>query len=278
MRKERTKMIELLFTLDDGYVEPLKVALLSIYLNNQEDSFRIWLIHQSLSKQTIQKINHMCDQFNFEFNAIKIEGSQWGNAPTEKRYPKEMYFRLLAGDYLPAFLKKVLYIDPDTLIINTLRPLWEKDLEGKMLAAASHVGLVDVTTPLNKLRLDLDHPYYNSGVLLIDLELARHNIHWQDISDILDKYGKFALLPDQDVLNYLYGDDILWIPEEYWNYDARFYHSYYARSKGEYDIHWVMKNTSILHFCGQPKPWNEKHSNRFTPLYLTYQNMLRFYN
>ena len=47
------------------------------------------------------------------------------------------------------------------------------------------------------------------------------------------------------------------------------------RSRGVQDIHWVMANTAILHFNGKPKPWTEKHDNRFTALYLNYQNLLQ---
>lgn len=48
-----------------------------------------------------------------------------------KQYPKEMYYRLLAAQILPAELDKVLYLDPDILVINSLRPLWELGLEGQ---------------------------------------------------------------------------------------------------------------------------------------------------
>ena len=42
--------IDLLFTLDEGYLVPLKVALLSIHDNNPRQDFRVWLVHERISE------------------------------------------------------------------------------------------------------------------------------------------------------------------------------------------------------------------------------------
>lgn len=269
-----TNQIELLFTLDEGYLKPLKVALFSIQLNNPKQAFRVWLVHERISATSLANIQAFCDHLGFAFCPIKVDGSQWESAPTVARYPKEMYFRLLAGEILPKELTKVLYLDPDILVINSLQELWETDVTDYLLAACTHAGLLDLATPLNKVRLDLDHVYYNSGVMLLNLEQARAKIKWEDISQVIEKHAAYLVLPDQDILNYLYGKYALLVDEEKWNYDARMYAKYLARSLNKRDIHWVMKHTAILHFCGKPKPWSKKHDNRFTPLYLSYQNMV----
>ena len=263
--------IELLFTLDEGYLAPLKVALLSIYDNHPRQSLRIWLVHERISTESIASLQTFCDYLGFELQVIKVDGSNWASAPTVARYPKEMYFRLVAGEILPKEVTKVLYLDPDILVINSLSDLWKLELEQHLLAAATHTGLLDVATPINKVRLDLDHEYYNSGVMLLNLTQARQKVQWADISRVIEKYAHFLVLPDQDILNYLYGKYALTIPEERWNYDARMYGKYFTRSLSKHDLHWVMANTSILHFCGKPKPWDKKHDNRFTALYLSYQ-------
>lgn len=268
------QQIELLFTIDEGYLKPLKVALLSIRQSNLNQAIRVWLIHESISKQSIDQVRQLTDHLNLQFESVKIDGSQWDSAKTDDRYPKEMYFRLLAGEILPNDIKKVLYLDPDILVINPLIDLWRTDLEGQMLAAATHVGLTDVSTRLNKVRLDLDHVYFNSGVLIIDLDQARKKIHWSDIQEVIVKYNSLLILPDQDILNRLYGKYTKEIPEEIWNYDNRKYMRYLTKSLAQHDVHWVMDNTSIIHYCGGPKPWDDKHDNRFTALYLNYQNQL----
>ena len=101
---------------------------------------------------------------------------------------------------------------------------------------------------MNRLRLKTDHDYYNSGVLLIDLKRCREQITPETLFQYVRTHENELLLPDQDVLNALYGKLVLPID------DARNYQTYLLRSGGARDLSWVMANTPILHFCGKAKP------------------------
>lgn len=267
--------IDLLFTLDEGYLEPMQVALTSIHTHHAKQPFRIWVIHETIREEKQTQLHAFVEKFGWQLQFLEVDGAIFEGAPTVERYPREMYFRLLAGQILPTSITKVLYLDPDILVINSLQPLWETSLEGYLLAAATHRRIIDLTTKFNQIRLDTDHDYYNSGVLLINLEKARELVSWSEIQQTIEKYNKLLMLPDQDVLNHLYGKYTLEVPEEIWNYDARLYTSYLARSLGEYNSHWIAQNTAILHFCGKPKPWDAKNDTRFTALYLDYQKLTR---
>lgn len=266
--------IEILVTVDENYLQPLKVMLYSMYQHHRKEKVRVWLIHEKISEKKLNPLRKLLTTFDWSFEPIKIEDDFFKEAPTVERYPKEMYFRLLCGNILPKSLKRVIYLDPDLLIINSLLPLWTMDLEGNLLGAATHTGVTNITTGINNIRLNTDHNYYNSGVMLIDLDKAREKIKIEDIQQTIEKYASYLLLPDQDVLNHLYGHYIKEIPDEIWNYDARKYLSYLTKSVGKYDLHWLMENTSILHFCGKPKPWQIKSDTKFTALYLDYAHRL----
>lgn len=273
MRKENVP-IDVLVTLNENYMEPLKVMLTSLHHNNLEENFRIWVIHESIGPKKMSDLKKLTDYFGWELHNEQITKNWLDKAPTIKRYPKEMYFRLLCGEILPQDVKKVIYLDPDILIINPINDLWEVDLEGNMIAAATHTGITNLTSEINKIRLGTDHEYFNSGVMLLDLEKTRANVNLEDILGVIEKHGAELLLPDQDVLNFLYGKHIKEVPEEIWNYDTRKAVSYYARSLSKHDLQWVISNTVILHFCGQPKPWNPNSDSRFTALYLHYMQLL----
>lgn len=263
--------IAILVTVDENYVSPLKTMLFSIYEHHKNQQVTIWLIHEAIPEKELEKLEKLLEQFNWQLETIKIDSDFFEEAPTVERYPKEMYFRLLCGEIMPPHVHKVLYLDPDILVINSLNKLWQLDLKDNLLAAATHTGVTNISTSINQIRLNTDHNYYNSGVMLINLDKAREVISLKEIHQTIEKYGNHLLLPDQDILNLLYGSLIKEIPEEVWNYDARKYKSYLAKSLGEYDTHWIMKETSILHFCGKPKPWQEKSDTRFTAIYLDYQ-------
>ena len=186
-----------------------------------------------------------------------------------------MYYRLLAAQLLPEGLHRVLYLDPDTLVINPLRQLWETDLGGNIFAAASHKGKTELVSGINQVRLGTESKYFNSGVLLIDLNAARAQVRPQDIFRYAEEKGKALLLPDQDILNALYGDRTLELDDTLWNYDARNYNTYLLRSGGVCDMDWVMRNTGILHFCGKSKPWRPGYVRRFGILYKHYIQLTR---
>ena len=172
-------------------------------------------------------------------------------------------------------MDRVLYLDPDILVLNPLRPLWETDLEGNLFAAAAHTGKTELANSVNRMRLNSGSDYYNSGVLLMDLAAARREIDPEEIFRYVAEHKKELLLPDQDLLNALYGRRILPLDDALWNYDARNYNNYRLRSAGAHDLPWVMEHTAILHFCGKAKPWKPGYVYRFGVLYHHYAQLAR---
>ena len=106
----------------------------------------------------------------------------------------------------PGGCKKIIYLDPDILIINPLRPLWETDLKGYLFAAAAHSGKTELVHSVNRVRLKTQHDYYNSGVLLMDLAAGRREIIPEQLFIYAKEHASELLLPDQDMLNtFLWG-------------------------------------------------------------------------
>ena len=172
-------------------------------------------------------------------------------------------------------MKRILYLDPDILVLNPLRPLWELELDGNLFAAAAHTGKTELANNVNRLRLGTRHDYYNSGVLLMDLEACRARVDPESLFHYVLEHGKEMLLPDQDLLNVLYGEQILPLADAVWNYDARNYNTYRMASSGLCDMDWVMRHTAVLHFCGKAKPWKPGYLYRFGVLYLHYAQITR---
>lgn len=267
--------IDLLTTLNENYLPQLQVMLTSLAMNNPNDTFALILLHSGISEEKLHSVKQQCDAYGYTFLPTVVDDVLFRKAPVTKQYPKEMYYRLLAPQLLPKEIKRVLYLDPDTLIINPLRPLWETDLQGNLFAAAAHTGKTELANNVNQLRLGTEQDYYNSGVLLMDLELGRKEIIPEQIFQYVEQHGKELILPDQDVLNAMYGDKILPLEDAVWNYDARNYSNYMLRSGGVYDMPWVMQHTAILHFCGKEKPWHPLYLHRFGILYQHYMQIAR---
>mgnify|MGYP001863407201 FL=1 len=267
--------MELLVTVDKNYIPPLQVMLTSLYMNNPGEKVELYLLHSRLQEKELEPLEKQCGRLGYKFFPVKIEDSWFSQAPVTKQYPREMYYRLLAPCFLPQKLHRILYLDPDILVINSLRPLWETDMKGRLFAAAAHTGKTNLANNINQVRLGTTHKYFNSGVLLINLDQGRKEILPEEIFQYAGEHAKELLLPDQDILNAVFGSRTLELDDYLWNYDARNYSTYLLRSGGVCDMDWVMGNTGILHFCGKTKPWQAGYIHRFGILYKHYMQINR---
>lgn len=267
--------ISVLVSLNRNYLPQLQVLLTSIHCNTPGKRIALYLLHKGMKPEDYEGVGRQCMAYGDSFHPILVDDGLFAQAPATRRYPPEMYYRLLAGQLLPREVDRVIYLDPDILVINPLTPLWELDLKGNLFAAAAHTGKTELANNVNRLRLGTDHDYYNSGVLLMDLARCRREIVPEEIFRYVSKHAKELLLPDQDILNVLYGRRILPLEDVVWNYDARNYNTYLLSSSGRWDLNWVMQHTAILHFCGKAKPWNKGYPYRFGLLYRHYAQVTR---
>ncbi len=267
------KKMDILFTADSNYVKYISVVLKSLAVNDSNYNCCVHLIHDDLNAEQEENFRKMCSNYGYTGHTYRINDQLLQQAPVNKHYSSAMYYRLLAVEILPETLKKVIYLDPDLLIINPLHPLWEMPMEEYAFLAASHTEDHEVIDNLNRVRLNTDTPYYNTGVLVMDLEKARNLIQKQDIYAYIEKNENIMFLPDQDIFNALYGNVTKAIPDEIWNYDARKYPQYYVSSKGLFDEKWIIQNTAILHFCGKHKPWNSEQHSWFHYIYWHYMQL-----
>ena len=265
--------MNILITLDENYFPRLRVLLTSLKMNDPGEHFDIYLLYSGLSERMLRAVERWCRAAGYEFHPIRMDGDLFENAPVSSRYPTEMYYRLLASRLLPQELNRIIYLDPDILVINPLRPLWETNMSGWLFGAAAHTGKTELANDVNRLRLGVEHDYYNSGVRLMDLELGREEISPEEIFRYVEEHRMELLLPDQDLLNAMFGERIFPLDDAVWNYDARNYNNYVMRSSGKYNVKWVMENTAILHFCGKAKPWKPGYIYRFGVLYQHYEQL-----
>jgi len=271
-------MMNILLTLDKNYLLPMRVLLTSLFVSNPGERFHLYIAGDGLEDADLP--HALCDRFDASITLLAVDDSLFAAAPTLRYYSRAMYYRLLAAQLLPQSIDRALYLDPDMLVIGPLRDLYDADMGDNLFAACIHRGLVDLSTPVNRVRLHTQaaEGYFNSGMLLMNLPQMRAHIVPPMIFDYVEKNAALLVLPDQDVLNALYADAILPLDERLYNYDARKYSEYLVASQGLCDMAWVAQNTRILHFCGRRKPWKKTVTGRFLALYRHYMALETLYN
>ena len=82
-------------------------------------------------------------------------------------YDISIMSRLFMGEMLPDCVKRVLYLDCDTVVLASLKKLWQTDLKGRLFGAVMEPTIYPAVKA--SIGLGKEDPYFNSGVLLIDL-------------------------------------------------------------------------------------------------------------
>ena len=68
-----------------------------------------------------------------------------------------------------------------------MKPLWQMDLQGNpFLPQLPIQGKTELANSLNRVRLGTERDYYNSGVLLMDLERCREEIRPQELFSFVE--------------------------------------------------------------------------------------------
>ncbi|MDD6568396.1 MAG: glycosyltransferase family 8 protein [Eubacteriales bacterium] len=247
--------MNILVTLNGGYVLPLCTMLKSIAYSDTQSKIDLYIIHSSLTLKDFQKINAVTINTDITLHPIKVDDTLFDGAPTCKRISKETYYRIFASELLPKNLDRILYIDPDTVILNSLDDFYETDFDGNVIIGAKHFeGVMDIWNR-KRLFMKKSERYINAGIMLFNLKLMRKIFSKEKVFEIINKKKHILFLADQDVINIMYDGLIGLFDENVINLDERCFARLADKMSFEKAIKYVEKNTVIIHYNGKYKPW-----------------------
>jgi len=259
-------LTDILVTLNSGYLDPLCVMLRSLCVNNPLTHIRVFVAHISLTPKDFAAIESAVKPYDCEIVNVKVDESRFPDLPFNYRWPKEACLRIFAAHYLPDSLERVLYLDPDIVVIKDIGDFYSMDLGDHLLAACTHHFEVFKLLGRRRLHMSKGSVYINSGVLLMNLEALRREQKIQDVYDYVNANSRKLYLFDQDILNGLYHTKTLAVNTLLFNLDERyfkFYNAFLMDKKRRIDLDWVADNTVIIHFCGKVKPWDPGYKGAF---------------
>ena len=263
--------MNILVALDGNYVGPLCVMLKSLMISNPNEKFDLFVAHSSLTGRDFQSIERSVDSQRTAVHPIKVDPDILKDAPVLKRISKETYYRLLLTDFLPKDVDRILYIDPDTVVINDMSEFYNIDLGDNVLAAAGHTKTWCEFLNRARFHYPKGNRYFNAGVILFNVKRMRKTVNVNDIFDYIIKHKKWLFLADQDVLNGMFNTQAVFVDECIYNLDEKTVKFNKDRVK---DLDWVRKNAVIVHFNGKYKPWKPDYKGILAPLYFEYKAIL----
>lgn len=265
----------ILVTLDRNYLKVLSVMLYSLSQSDPEGVYTVYVVNNTLTEEDFASLSALLPRT--ELVNVRVPEDLLQNAPVSDRYPTEMYYRLFAARYLPQQLERILYLDPDLVVLHSLRSLYQIDFDGKLFAAASHIES-RTFRELNRRRLHLSEhaKYLNSGVMMMNLALLRKESP-QTIIDYIQSHKATLLLPDQDVLNALYADRTVPLDPLGYNLGEKYLRlkNLHLPPQEKLTLDWVRSNTAIVHYYGRNKPWKEHYRGSLGIFYHEWEQQLQ---
>jgi len=239
---------------NDAYAKHLAVMLTSLLRNRKSATpIAISVIDGGgLSPKNKARLRRAVKPYGAPLDFLRFDNAKLKGvtrAKVYKRYGKEAFYRIFIPELFGRHVKKAIYLDSDMIVKGDIARLWRVPLGGAFVAAADDPSAAKMS---RKLGLPPGR-YFNSGVLVIDVERwRRHRIATKVIRYIL-RHAKDIRFPDQDGLNAVLHGKTKRLPIE-WNCPAFRSH-----------LHPKLR---ILHFMTPKKPWNR--NPRGKRLYLQY--------
>ena len=258
--------IHILYCGDHGYVPMLGVSMTSVIWNNTDSKCVFHFLVDDVSQKDMAKLQKAYALYrNIEgiiIHKIPLQSEEMQVFRSVKSdYHEAVNYRLLATKLLGDNIEKVLYLDGDVICRQSLKDLWQLDL-GEALAAAAPDPL-----EAGQVQRFGGTEYFNSGVLLIDLQRWRQE---HILEQLLDYYrarqGQEVWFPDQDALNAVCRGRILRLDRRY-NYNISCNFNTPGRKPD------IEADTCLMHFTGPiTKPWYVTCLDRRSVLWTEYQN------
>lgn len=261
--------MNILITSDSKYLKQILVLLKSIELNNI-GKHNVYLMYRESEKMILSGVNK--DVFNI--NYIEVDDKYLDEYPQlEKRYPVEIYYKLIAHLHLPKDIDRILYLDPDIVVKGDISEFYNYDFKDNYYVATSHVKMA--CKKFNDIRLGLgkEIPYINVGVLLINLEALRTIDVKRDIDEFLKDNRYKMMLPDQDIISCLYGNKAIILDDIIYNLGEKNFRQRRLVDKNM-NIDFVEDNVKIIHYYGRNKPWNKNYRGVLNKYYNEYESKI----
>lgn len=243
---------------DNHFAIMLSVLIKSIEINHvANETIHIFVVEDHIDTKNKLKLIDSIDKGNIEITWLPIKDVIPKNVafPLDaSTFPLNVYVRLFIPHFVPKTYSKAIYLDVDMVVKKDISLLWNTEINGNLIA-----GVVDRSekvsstwggiTNYQELGLSPETKYFNSGLLIMDLEKWRETELSLEILACITKHKQFANFPDQYGLNVIFAN-------QWFELDPRW--NNYATLNEE--------NPYIIHFIGRK------------PIYSSYENNVNYKN
>ena len=261
---------------DESYAMPMATMLASVAANlHPLRRANVYVLESELSDATKQKIAGDLPTDRIDVQWINVLAGRLGELRGTLRsfdtVSLASYYRLLLPEVLPKEIHKVIYLDCDLVVLHDLGALWDLDVRATCLLAVGELAALSrfvsssAGIPLyRELGLPPDLPFFNSGVMSINLERWRKLLVMQRAIKYIREAGMRLRWHDQEALNAVVAGD--WTAlDPRWNVTMHVF-----RGSQDAAIQALTRSPYIVHYNAAIKPWHHDFSYGFGETFYRY--------
>jgi len=199
---------------DERYVPHAAVTMLSACIHAEEGQrLRFHFMSNRVSTESLDKLRHMVEAQGHTLTSYEIDDVEsFAGIKLKGTIALSSYARLFLSSLLPQEVDRLIYLDSDSVVVDSLMRLWEYDLGDALLGAVMDVAQGKCNTAIG---LPEHNRYINSGMLLIPLSRWREESVEDQLIDFLHRYQGEVFHHDQGVINAVLANRILILPPRY---------------------------------------------------------------
>jgi len=250
--------------LDEKYVMPGGVLITSIIKTNTQVPIHFHILSETLTEKS-QKLLKDCLKDHPLASVSFYNITDWNTKskmPEAFHFTKAIYYKLFFAHLLPESVGKLLYLDSDMLVVDSLSELWNTDLENYPVAASIDLHHDDIRD-FNRLGYDPQLGYFNSGMLLINLNTWRAEDLPNKILSFVVEHKEHCKFYDQDAINYVLRGRIKRVSFKYNTQDFDAIEEVTVRKPLHEDLLQSRSHPVVIHYIGGIKPWHIESSNPY---------------
>ena len=253
---------------DDNYVPHLAALLSSIADNKGRETIHVHGILDGVQPANLALIEGMRLDLVLHWyqvadhDALDLPDESALRMPSVLHISRATYLRLISDKLLPEDLSRVLYLDIDMIVTDSLLPIWQIELGDNACAAVTNPG-TDLEEFAQRFGLEGKSDYFNAGMILFDLDVVRRENLFQTALDALQADPEKFAFADQDALNIVYWGRWHALDPSY-NFQRKFLMTMFP-----FESRFAASDTApkIIHYTQALKPWKPDEWHPYRWLY-----------
>ena len=194
--------MNVMYATDEHYAEIMAVSIQSMIETNTWEKIHFYIVEDSISEDSKSKLVNMIERSGNQVTfipkpdirgmlGVELKTLRWSDSAYSRLFLKELFG-------VENKIEKILYMDCDTLIVDTLQELWETDVSDYLGAAClecmsnMHKRIIGAKPKDN---------YINTGMLLLNVKRWIEEDIQTLTAQFIKKYKGKTEYVDQGVIN-----------------------------------------------------------------------------